>query len=200
MPYRPKEPEPYRDEEWLREQYRIEKRSTGNIAAELECSRETIRRWLHRHGIEIRSPSERQKVRVENDPEWRERLTSLGSEAIRDYNSWEEWDEDEREAFCERLRAERTGEGNPMHGVTGEDHHNWDPDKEYPTIYHTPEWRRIRTEVYERDDYVCTVCEDSANGPLHAHHQTPLSEGGEPFALDNLVTVCEPCHLSIHHG
>jgi hypothetical protein len=197
MPYRPPDgPEPYRDAEWLREQYRVQKRSTASIADECDCSKETIRRWLDRHGIGTRSRSEAATLRAEQHPH----TTEAGAEALRKHgvNSWDYWDEDEREAFRERLSDARTGEDNPMFGVTGEDHPLWNPDAEYPTIYHTPEWRRVRTKVYERDGYVCTVCEDAASGPLHAHHETPLSEGGEPFDLDNLVTVCAPCHYAIH--
>jgi transposase len=190
----------YKDEGWLREQYRAKKRSTNMIADECGCSRETIRRWLDRHGIGSRSGSEAQRVRMENDPEWRERLTGLGADAIRDMSAWEQWDGQEREAFRERLSEQRTGEGNPMYGVTGEDHHSWREDTEYATIYHTPKWKRIRHEVYERDGYCCQVCEDPGAGPLHAHHETPISEGGQPFALDNLVTVCEACHYAIHGG
>jgi len=190
----------YKDEGWLREQYQVKKRSTNTIARDCGCSKETIRRWLNRHGIGLRSSSEAQQVRMENDPEWRDRFTALGADAIRDMNPWEQWDEREREAFRERLSEQRTGEGNPMYGVTGEDHPHFQADTEYPTVYHTPEWERTRHEVYERDGYCCQVCEDRSAGPLHAHHKQPISDGGKPFLLENLVTVCEACHYDIHRG
>ncbi len=51
--YRPVEEEPYRDKEWLETQYIEKEKSTRQIAGELNCSYETIRRWVNRHGIEF---------------------------------------------------------------------------------------------------------------------------------------------------
>lgn len=198
MPYQPPDgPEKYRDEEWLREKYRVEKLSTPEIGELCECSKETIRRWLERHGIGTRSQSEAATIRAESHPH----TTEAGAEALREHgvNPWDEWSEEQREAFRERLSQARRGEDNPMYGVTGEEHHHWDPDTEYPTIYHSAEWQRVRKRVYSRDGYTCQLCENPASGPLHAHHEVPVSEGGAPFDVDNLVTVCEACHLAIHH-
>jgi len=46
----------YRDEDWLREQYVTQRRSTREIADELGCDGKTIRRWLERHDISTRDP------------------------------------------------------------------------------------------------------------------------------------------------
>ena len=56
-------------------------------------------------------------------------------------------------------------------------------------------WRKLRASVLERDDFTCYRCEKrSANGKgLSVHHLTPRDEGG-PDALNNLVTLCNPCH------
>lgn len=43
------------DEEWLRNQYIEKQRSTRNIANELNISRITVRRWLIRYSIKVRS-------------------------------------------------------------------------------------------------------------------------------------------------
>jgi len=199
MPYRPPDgPEKYRDEAWLREQYRVQKRSTQAIADECDVSKETIRRWLERHGIGTRSKSEAARIRARQHPQTLE----AGSEALEQHrvNPWDHWSEQEREAFRERLSEQRQGEANPMHGRTGEAHPRFQEGTEYPTVYHTPEWERTRHEVYERDGYCCQVCEDRSAGPLHAHHEQPISDGGKPFSLENLVTVCEACHYAIHHG
>jgi len=48
----------YRDEEWLREQYRDCRRSSLDIAEECSVTAPTICKWLNRHGIEIRSSRE----------------------------------------------------------------------------------------------------------------------------------------------
>lgn len=64
--------EPYHREEWLREQYIEERRTTSEIAEECGVSTTTITTWMDKHGIERRSRSEAQineKKKVHNE-EW----------------------------------------------------------------------------------------------------------------------------------
>jgi hypothetical protein len=35
---------------------------------------------------------------------------------------------------------------------------------------------------------------------LQVHHVTLISEGGERYALDNLITLCSSCHAAQHGG
>ena len=49
---------PYKDKKWLEQQYTGEGKSTYQIADELGITPGTIRRWLLRHGIELRSSDE----------------------------------------------------------------------------------------------------------------------------------------------
>jgi len=51
-------PAPYKDRDWLADQYETQEKSTYMIAGELGVSPGTINRWLHRHGIELRSSDE----------------------------------------------------------------------------------------------------------------------------------------------
>ena len=46
---------PYRDEETLRRLYEDEGRTTVDIAERLGCSHETVRRWLHHYGVEVKA-------------------------------------------------------------------------------------------------------------------------------------------------
>ncbi|MBP1986780.1 HNH endonuclease [Halolamina salifodinae] len=66
------------------------------------------------------------------------------------------------------------------------------------------DWDTRRKNVYSRDNHRCQRC--GARGgrrgdaELHAHHQTPISEGGS-HRYSNLTTVCKSCHEDIHgHG
>jgi transposase len=64
--------EPYHREEWLREQYIEERRTTVDIAEECGVSATTITTWMDKHGIDRRSRSEAQideKKKVHNE-EW----------------------------------------------------------------------------------------------------------------------------------
>lgn len=62
-------------------------------------------------------------------------------------------------------------------------------------------WDVIRRKVYTRDDYTCQICGDKGgkqgNTEVHAHHVTPLSEGGSN-KMNNLVTLCDSCHNNQH--
>lgn len=57
-----------------------------------------------------------------------------------------------------------------------------------------PEWARLRTEVFERDDYTCTYCGERG-GRLECDHIVPVSRGGE-HELENLTTACFRCNRS----
>jgi hypothetical protein len=67
-----------------------------------------------------------------------------------------------------------------------------------------PDWDARRRLVYQRDDYTCQEC-GRKSGPhargdgirLHAHHMIPRSEGGSND-LENITTLCEPCHDDAH--
>ena len=57
-------------------------------------------------------------------------------------------------------------------------------------------WSRVRLAVLNRDDYQCQRCGGVVD--LEVHHVIPVAQGGEPYGLDNLLTVCAECHLSKH--
>lgn len=59
-------------------------------------------------------------------------------------------------------------------------------------------WKRTREKAIQRDNGQCQEC--GFDGNLHVHHITPLSEGGEPFDLENLLTLCQTCHLNAYHN
>jgi len=190
MPYRPKDPEKYRDEEWLRDQYHGERLSAGDIADKCDCAKSTILRWLDRHGIDKRDRSEAAEIRAERYPH----TTEAGAEALKEHgvNAWEYWDDEQREAFRERLSKQRTGDNNPMAGKTGPDHHNWEPDKAPHRFYSSKKWKETREEVLERDDHECQACGKGSD--LQVHHIHPISAGGPRFDPNNLVTLCNAHH------
>ena len=62
----------------------------------------------------------------------------------------------------------------------------------------TAKWKKARTLARQRDAERCTVCGSSDR--LEVHHRIPISEGGDRFALSNLVTLCSSCHHDSHRG
>jgi len=184
---------PYTDESWLREKYHKEQLSTQEVAELCGVSKETIRRWLDNHNIGTRDRSEAAKLRVEKHPH----TVGHSSEAFRNANGWEHMSETEQEEFREWLSERRTGEGNPMWNVTGADHPQWNPDREEVEFYSSKEWSKAKQKARERDGHECQEC-GGTDWELHVHHRTPVSEGGAPFKLDNLITLCARCHDKRH--
>lgn len=58
---------PWRDEKLMRRMYEEEKLSTAQIAEKLDCAQSTVRNWLKRHGVKIRSISEGITIRHGNE-------------------------------------------------------------------------------------------------------------------------------------
>jgi len=191
MPYEPKEPEDYRDKQWLEEKYHGEQLSSAEIAGLCDCTKTTILTWLDRHDIEKRSKSEAAKIRAEKYPH----TTEAGAEALRKHgiNPWEEWDEEDCEQFREWLSEERTGEDNPMWATTGKDHPRWKENKPDHRFYQTKAWKEVRQEALAQANGTCEAC--GSEEQLVGHHVIPLSDGGEPLDVDNVTILCRSCHM-----
>lgn len=59
-------------------------------------------------------------------------------------------------------------------------------------------WRWLREAVLMRDSDSCQSCE-ATDCPLDAHHVEPLCYGGTND-LDNLTSLCKPCHREAHRA
>lgn len=56
-----------------------------------------------------------------------------------------------------------------------------------------------RNAVFDRDQGVCALCgvKHIRKGPWQADHIVPVVEGGGECGLDNLRTLCVPCHKKV---
>lgn len=95
------------------------------------------------------------------------------------------------------------GAANGMSGRTGAANPNYRDGSapERQRLYASGAWKGVQRAVYARDGYRCVRCGAAKAGPrtLHAHHIEPWA--GNPsrrLALDNLVTLCRPCHQWVH--
>lgn len=60
--------------------------------------------------------------------------------------------------------------------------------------YRTARWGRLRKMVGSRDNWICRMCgETRPERSMHCDHIVPVEEGGDD-AMDNLQTLCAPCH------
>lgn len=57
------------------------------------------------------------------------------------------------------------------------------------------EWKDVREQRKQIDDYKCVMCGSESN--LQVHHQHYGNIGHE--YMDDLITVCYECHRKIHH-
>lgn len=69
--------------------------------------------------------------------------------------------------------------------------------------YGWPELRDVKKRVHERDDYRCSCCgcKSSKGHPLviNAHHlDSWCVSKGKRLDVNNMVTVCSPCHRLFH--
>jgi 5-methylcytosine-specific restriction endonuclease McrA len=64
----------------------------------------------------------------------------------------------------------------------------------------TPEYKKWRRDVYERDGFACQLCGDNRGGNLNAHHIFAYAAHPDlRVNLDNGITLCELCHDRLHH-
>ncbi len=69
-----------------------------------------------------------------------------------------------------------------------------DQRADYEKYINSPEWKRRRRKVLERDNHTCQACLDRS--AEHVHHLTYEHLGDE--LLFELVSVCRFCHAKIH--
>jgi len=116
------------------------------------------------------------------------------------------------------LASKRVGEKNPFYGKTHTEeakkkiseatkkrtekrNPNYKHGKSIrrPRDYKYVELRRLRNQIFNRDNHTCIYCE-TKGGHIHAHHILPFWVKPEAFTdLDNLVTVCSKCHFEKAH-
>ena len=53
----------------------------------------------------------------------------------------------------------------------------------------------LRKTILERDGYLCQICGNGLR--LHVHHRDLTKTN---HAVENLITLCQRCHVRVHHG
>jgi hypothetical protein len=68
--------------------------------------------------------------------------------------------------------------------------------KTYEDYLKSPEWKKIRKAVFERDAATCRLCPNPAE---HAHHWRYPQDWAEDNA-ENCIVGCADCHARTHVG
>lgn len=62
-------------------------------------------------------------------------------------------------------------------------------------------WKEARATALDRDNNHCIWPSEWHSKRNSVHHVVPLYAGGDPYALGNLATLCDPhCHVQFHPG
>lgn len=208
----------YKDEDWLRRAYYDEGRALSDIADEFGVTIEAVRYYMEKYDLPRRRRGAREG---EENPGWKGGDVTLVCESCGDEFETTRWKANNDLAkYCsteckhDGLSERYKGDGNPQHGVrgeenatygqTGEDAPNWQGGSSWRQ---TAKWLKAKSETLERDGGECVHCgisneehvEQYDHG-LHTHHIKAVSEGGAKFDLDNLETICAPCHSDQHNG
>ena len=62
------------------------------------------------------------------------------------------------------------------------------------TVRSQTRWKKVRRAAIERDGYRCSHC-GKASGRFEVDHRQPINQGGAVYDLENLQTLCRPCHF-----
>lgn len=189
-------PKPWRDEEVLRRLYVDQELTMEEVASTLNCGRQAVEEWIHRHGIPTRSRNPDPPDELTRKTTLRELYVEEGSST---YSIAEELDcaPSAVHGWLQRHGIETRSVGSQP----GELHHRWkggfDP-------YYGRNWHGQRRNALRRDNYKCKHCGITENAHreqykagLDVHHITPFRRFDKPVnanQLDNLVTLCRRCH------
>ena len=160
--------------------------------------------WMERLGIETRSRNEAVSLQwVDND----ERRQATSERAVENLGANSDGRKKlieimQTDEYKEKMSQANSGENNGMYGITGELHHNWNPNK---TMEDRKKTRKLtkygswRTAVFKRDKYTCQKCLDDRGGNLVAHHINGYNwDEKSRTEVSNGVTLCEDCHKEFH--
>lgn len=103
-----------------------------------------------------------------------------------------EFIEDVSQSFCDEHKGETDRAYNEFRNTY---------NKEYVTFYSSKKWRDKRKQALRRDEYICRRCKeefDLITIAEEVHHIVPTKvDWNKRLELDNLMSLCKPCHQQI---
>lgn len=98
------------------------------------------------------------------------------------------------ETYCTYHKQQRTAE---LETKRAEERQVKEP---WRWIYSTQAWHRAKRAAKVRDGWCCKATGCTETERLTVHHLIPLSQGGAPFDLDNLITLCYKHHAELERS
>lgn len=179
-------PAPKEDLERL---YLVEKQIPDKIGVLYNVSGVTIKKWLKKYNIPIRSYKEAHTLvdmSGENNPMYGrtgELAPAFGRHGTKHYMFGKQHSDKTKR------KISRPGATNPAWrgGITP-----WRNQMYKSQVYQS--WRKA---VFERDNYTCQMCGDDTGHNLQAHHIRPVRHHKNDlllFDMNNGITLCKECH------
>jgi len=167
----------YRQQAWL--QQRLEDGLHADELAELAgCSLEAIKKWVYHFGLTLnrRPPGFQAGMQPWNKD--RRGYSLQLSESSRDA----------RRALGKRIT--RRGSASNL----------WKGGTASKRVLIGAWTRQIAPQVHRHFDHTCQRCGlRGSEHQLHAHHLVPVyADPSQAYEIENLVTLCQPCHTLIH--
>ena len=69
--------------------------------------------------------------------------------------------------------------------------------REYRKLLNHPEWKRVRADILDRDNYQCRYC-GYRGKYLEVHHKRYYNGMPWETPYSILITLCSYCHQDIH--
>lgn len=185
---------PWQDANRLRKLYVEQKLSSMDLAERFGVSDATIRNNLQANDIPIRSTQESHRAKAPDELRDGDTLRRLYTD---DNLTVSEIADRVDVSFSTVIEwMNRHGIKRSYEWPTGEDHWSWNGGTE--SVYYGANWTEQRDAARERDGHECQICGHAGDGrALDVHHIQPLRSFDTPEAanaLDNLITLCRPCH------
>jgi len=164
----------YKNYEHLKE-LREKGMTVTEMAEDVGASYHTIRKWLKKHNLQFK-PSET-RFKKDNKP-W-----NIG----KSYTHKKPYNISDEERQQKSVRASGSNSNFWKGGVSSESSKLRSASL------------KLKPEVLKRDDYKCTNC--NSEKTLQSHHIIPMyADLSKALDLDNLTTLCKPCHRYIHNN
>lgn len=165
----------YRDKEFMKE-LRDKGFSVSEMAIECGCGYDNIRKWLKIHNLTF---SKDETCFKKGNTPWNKNKSGY------------------KLNLSEESRKNRS-EKSKLHNLKGEKSKWWRGGitKERDLI---GQWTRNNAyEVHKKYNFTCQKCGTSSSN-LHAHHVIPVAQDiSKAYDVENLITVCDKCHIEIH--
>lgn len=207
---------PYRNKEWLYEQYIVNNRSANDIANEYKVDIKTIHNWLTEYNLHIKNDEYQSKIDKKSLNELysvQHKSTSEIADIIKvspktvvnllkRYNiplrtistNYKNGYIKRKSTSSNRSIEFRINISCKLRNIPIEEFNGFASTEQH-LGRNNSEYKEWRTKVFERDNYTCQCC-GKHGGELNAHHLYNFAQYSElKYNVDNGITICPKCHL-----